>query len=135
MIKSLDVQLRFSDIDSMGHVNNSVYLNYFETARMHFFARLLGMEWDWMKNGIILLRNEVDYLKPLLLQQHAEVYVGVVHLGTKSFSLNYSIRVGEVEYCKGVSVLVSFDYHAQESKEIEPIMRAQLEKIKEEQDL
>lgn len=135
MIKSLDVQLRFSDIDSMGHVNNAVYLNYFETARMHFFAGRLGMDWDWMKNGIILLRNEIDYVKPLLLHQHAEVYVGVEHLGTKSFSLSYSIRVDEVEYCKGVSVLVAYDYHARQSTEIHPIMRAKLEMVKEEQDL
>lgn len=134
-MKAVDVQLRFSDIDSMGHVNNAVYLNYFETARMHFFAHRLGMDWDWMKNGIILLRNEIDYLKPLLLTQHAEVYVGVVHIGTKSFSLNYSIRVDEVEYCKGVSVLVAFDYHAQHSTEIHPTMRALLERVKEEQDL
>jgi acyl-CoA thioester hydrolase len=135
MRKALDLQLRFSDIDSMGHVNNAVYLNYFETARMHFFAALLGMEWDWMKNGIILLRNEVDYLKPLLLREQAEAYIGVVHIGQKSFSLNYSIRVNDVEYCKGVSVLVAYDYHAQQSSEIHPQMRAQLQKVKEEQDL
>lgn len=135
MRKSLDIQLRFADIDSMGHVNNAVYLNYFETARMHFFARLLGSDWDWLKNGIILLRNEVDYLKPLLLNENAEVFVGVEHLGTKSFSLSYSIRVKGQEYCKGISVLVSYDYNKKQSTAIHPEMRAQLEAVKEEQDL
>lgn len=135
MIKALDIQLRFSDIDSMGHVNNAVYLHYFETARMHFFAGLLGRDWNWEKDGIILLRNEVDYVKPLLLTQDASVFIGVVHIGTKSFSLDYSIEVNGEVYCKGVSVLVAYDYHQGISVLIPEKMRSVLMKVKEEQDL
>ncbi len=133
MIKPFEIQIRFSDIDKMGHVNNAVYLHYFETARMHFFAGLLGMDWDWEKDGIILLRNEIDYVKPVLLQHRPLVHVGVEHLGTKSFSLNYRVEVDEQVYCKGVSVLVAFDYIAQKTTEIPQRMRSALEAVKQEQ--
>ena len=36
-----EVQVRFSDIDLLGHVNNVAYFNYFEMARIHYFHPLL----------------------------------------------------------------------------------------------
>ena len=54
------IPVRFSDIDAMGHVNNAIYLNYFEQARMSFFQESIGKEWDWKKDGIVLGRNEID---------------------------------------------------------------------------
>ena len=35
-------EIRFRDIDAMGHVNNAVFLSYFEQARIHFFRQLVG---------------------------------------------------------------------------------------------
>jgi len=34
---SADIELRFRDMDAMGHVNNAVYFTYFETGRFQFF--------------------------------------------------------------------------------------------------
>jgi acyl-CoA thioester hydrolase len=68
MIKPAKIQVRFSDIDVMGHVNNAVYLSYFEMTRVHYFRELLGLEWDWKSHGILLVRNEIDYIKPILIQ-------------------------------------------------------------------
>lgn len=135
MSKPIPIQLRFSDVDSMGHVNNAFYLNYFETARLHFFNDLLGRNWDWQRNGVILLRNEVDYLKPLLLTDEPLVYVGVEKVGTKSITLTYMIEVGSDTYCKGKSILVCFDYTKRLSIEVPAEMRNALENLIEEQDL
>lgn len=135
MNKPIPIQLRFSDVDSMGHVNNAFYLNYFETARLHFFNDLLGKNWDWNKKGVILLRNEVDYLKPLLLKDEPLAHVGVEKLGTKSITLTYKIEVGFEPYCKGRSVLVCYDYTKRMSIEVPKEMRSALENIIEEQDL
>jgi acyl-CoA thioester hydrolase len=65
MIKPLEIQIRFSDCDMMGHVNNAVYLNYFELTRIYYFRELLGKDWDWRKNGIILRKNEIEYFVPV----------------------------------------------------------------------
>ena len=46
MIEPAKIQIRYSDIDLMGHVNNAVYLNYFEYTRVYYLDQLLGKNWD-----------------------------------------------------------------------------------------
>lgn len=127
------IQIRFSDVDAMGHVNNAVYLSYFEYARMDFFTQLLGKEWDWQSKGIILLKNTVEYKQPLLLQHRAKVDVGVTSLGNKSFTLSYSLRVDDQVFCVGESILVAYDYSVKKSVPIHPEMMDALKRFKAEQ--
>ena len=53
------IEIRFSDCDRYKHVNNAVYLTYFEQARIHYFGEILGENWDWTKNGVILKKHFV----------------------------------------------------------------------------
>ena len=129
MIEPIKIQVRFSDIDVMGHVNNAVYLNYFETARMHYFNQILGKDWNWNVDGIILMRNELDYLKPLLLRDQAIITISVLKIGTKSFELGYDLKVNEVSYTRGKSILVCFNYTEQKSCEIPSKLRSKLQEL------
>lgn len=125
MINNIDIQIRFSDIDLMGHVNNAVYLNYFESARMQCLVSVLG-KWDWYGNGIILKTNEIEYLAPVFLEDKAKVTVSLEQLGQKSFTLGYALHVeGEVK-TKGRSVLVSYNFKENRTQELHPDFRAAL---------
>lgn len=105
----IKIQVRFSDIDVMGHVNNAVYLSYFEMARVIFFSKLLGEQWDWKKDGVLLRKNEIEYIKPVLLHEQPEIFIYTNKIGNKSFELGYELKVdGEIR-TTGSSVLVSFD--------------------------
>ena len=132
-ISPVKIQVRFVDIDVMGHVNNAVYLNYFEMARMHYFKFMLGEDWDWNKDGIILLKNEIEYLKPVRLYHEPEISIFVEAIGNKSFTLGYKLTVKNELYCKGISTLVGYDNEKHESIPIPPVLRKELEKLKEEQ--
>lgn len=123
MSEGIKIQVRFSDLDVMGHVNNSVYLSYFEYARVQYFAKLLGTNWDWKKNGVLLVRNEVDYHRPVLLTDVPEVFVFVDSVGSKSFTLSYEVKVKDVLTTTGKSVLVSFDSIQNSSIEVPTEMR------------
>jgi acyl-CoA thioester hydrolase len=59
------VQLRFKDVDALGHVNNANHLSFFELARIHFFDEVIGEEIDWNTTGMILARATVDYKQPV----------------------------------------------------------------------
>ncbi len=125
MNNRIDIQIRFSDIDLMGHVNNAIYLNYFESARMQCLVSLLG-KWDWYGNGIILKTNEIEYHAPVFLEDKASVSVFLEHLGQKSFTLGYALHVnGEVK-TKGRSVLVSYNFKENHTQELHPDFRAAL---------
>ena len=126
MIVPSKIYVRFSDIDVMGHVNNAVYLNYFESARMDFFNQLLGKNWDWINNGIILLKNEIEYLRPVVLHDEPLIQLFVEKLGTKSFVLGYELSVNGELYTRGSSTLVCFDYTKKMTVEIPEDLRTKL---------
>ncbi|MBS1684200.1 MAG: acyl-CoA thioesterase [Bacteroidetes bacterium] len=113
----MPVSKRWSDLDEAGHVNNAVYLTYFEESRGHYFQE--ACQWDWTKDGIILANNQVDYFRPLLYLEPTFIYVRTTKLGTKSIEVQYAI-VNEYEdrkvlVSRGSSVLVMYDYRAKGS--------------------
>lgn len=63
-VSEITIGVRTSELDSFGHVNHAVYLNYFEHARFEALADA-GFAWgilaerDW---AIFVVRIEVDYL-------------------------------------------------------------------------
>jgi acyl-CoA thioester hydrolase len=130
MITPANIQIRFADCDMMGHVNNGIYLSYFESARMHYFAQLLGIKWDWNKNGVILRKNEIEYLKPLYIHEKPMIKLFTEHIGEKSFTLSYELWSGEELKTIGKSVLVCYDATANKSIEIPHEMKLALETIK-----
>ena len=98
------IEVRFRDLDALGHVNNAVYLTYLEVARAAYFSRL---EPDWVGKGhFILARAEVDFLRPILLQDPVEVGVRVVRLGRSSFDMEYLVLAAGEEAARGKTVQV-----------------------------
>ncbi len=132
MIEPFKVQVRFSDLDVLGHVNNSVYLTYFESARVHYFKHLLGTDWDWTKDSVVLVKNEVEYIRPVLLHDAPEIEVYTKHIGTKSYTFGYNVRVRGNLHSTGSSTLVAYDVHTQKTTEIKPEMIEALRKLEKE---
>ncbi|MEI8193769.1 MAG: thioesterase family protein [Flavobacteriia bacterium] len=129
MIPPFKIQIRFSDIDMLGHVNNVIYLSYFEMARVHYFTKLMGTDWDWQSKGVVLVKNDVEYLKPITLYDPAEAHLFVSNIGNKSFSLRYEIRVLDQVHTTGGSTLVCFNNLTKETIEIPEDFKIQLTKL------
>src|SRR6188768_2836860 len=83
------IELRFADIDAFGHVNNAVFLTYFEQARVHYFDHVLGWDYDWSKEGVIVARSEIDYILPVHFRDTITMYTGCSRIGNKSFDISY----------------------------------------------
>lgn len=106
--------IRWSDVDSLGHVNNAVYLNYLEEARDRLIGQLFGQRaWDF-----VLARVAIDY-RSELVQDDREV---IVHCGVSGYGRS-SIRTWErVEKLDGIvsaeaeSVLVARDPEVSKSR-------------------
>ena len=121
MTVTTPVQIRFADVDKLGHVNNAVYLSYIELARMDFFSKV-GGEIDWSKKGVIVGRIEINYKMPVLLDDNIIVKTWCSRIGNKSFDLSYSIikinNGTETEVVNAISVLVCYNYVEKKSIEI-----------------
>ena len=113
----MDVAIRFSDIDYAGHVNNAIYLTYFETARFNYWRDVI--EWDLAENGVIVGRSEINYLKPIKLEDKIACYVRTTRIGNSSFDvMHILVKVTEhgEEICTtGKTVCISYDYTANKS--------------------
>lgn len=124
------IQVRYVDLDVLGHVNNSVYFSYFEMARVQYFGQVLGKDWDWETNGVILVKNWAEYIKPVFLADQPEITIYVDKIGSKSFDLSYELKVGDVLHTTGGSTMVAFDAKSAKTIEIPEEMRKFLEQLK-----
>lgn len=108
------IHIRYNDIDSMGHVNNAVYLSYFEEARISLFKSLIGEEWNWDDHGIIIARNEIDYHSPVLFNDIVSINTSIVAVGNKSFTVQYEVFAqrnnAKVLCASGKSIAVCFNH-------------------------
>jgi acyl-CoA thioester hydrolase len=97
--------VRFRDLDSLGHVNNAVFLTYLEEARIAYLVPL-GAE----ASDMILARVEIDFRAPLRMGDELEIGVRPARVGTKSFDLEYEVHSDGTLAAEAKTVLVSYDY-------------------------
>lgn len=107
-----DLEMRFTDLDMMGHVNNAVYFTYMEIGRTKYWKQ--AIHWDWKKTGVVMGKASITYIKPLHLGDKISMYVRTSRIGNTSFDLEYLIvkmQNGEEIICsKGKTVCVVYDY-------------------------
>lgn len=123
----VELPVRFRDTDTMGHVNNAVYLSYLEQCRIGYFDQRLARKWDWKEFGIILARNEIDYLAPVFLQDRLYADVWVSRIGNSSFDFSYELHTehdsGTRLVTRARSILVCFDFSTNEKQPLYPAWR------------
>jgi acyl-CoA thioester hydrolase len=105
------IDVRYADVDLMGHVNNAKYLTFIEHARGDYFRK--ACNWDWSKQGMVLARTEIDFKKPVLLHHRPIVWIRTIRLGKTSFTQqNIIAEAGQpgIVYAEAISVLVHVDY-------------------------
>lgn len=115
-----ELEMRFTDLDMMGHVNNAMYFTYMEIGRTKYWKQ--AIHWDWKKTGVVIGKASIDYLKPLHLGDQVSIYVRTSRIGNTSFDLDYVIvkmKNGEEIICtKGKTVCVVYDYETKSPIEI-----------------
>jgi acyl-CoA thioester hydrolase len=108
------IQVRFKDIDAMGHVNNANHFTYFELARVNYFDEVVKLPIAWSRQGIILAKMSINYKSPIFLKDKVTVWCKVSRIGNTSFDCDYKItceRDGKVVVAaEGTSTQVCFDY-------------------------
>jgi acyl-CoA thioester hydrolase len=129
----IPVQVRFVDIDKLGHVNNAVYLSYFEMARVNYFDELVGERVNWYTTGMILGRSVVDYKMPVFLDDKLFVYTAVTRFGTKSFDISnilVKVKEGKEEIASTATfTIVCYNYESKSTIEIPTEWKKQMEEF------
>jgi acyl-CoA thioester hydrolase len=116
----------FRDLDPFGHVNNAVFLTYFEWARTLLWFDITGRR-GARDIGFIVARTECDFIRQLDFEP-IEICTRVGEIRNTSFDFVYELRKsegGELA-AKGRVVVVLYDWARQSKKEIDEELRRKL---------
>jgi acyl-CoA thioester hydrolase len=86
--------MRWADLDLLGHVNNVVYVDYLQEARVdllrHHGPRATAQ--GDLAEGVVVVRHEVQYVEPLLLDRRSvSIEVWVTEVRAASFTMAYEL--------------------------------------------
>ncbi|GAA1654531.1 thioesterase [Mycolicibacterium murale] len=101
------VQIRYADLDTQGHVNNTAQLQYVEAARTRSYVAA-GLSWQPLQ---VVRRQRIEYVKPLAADTDwVDVRLMVTAVGRTSHTVEFTIAgaAGNV-FSIGECVLVTVD--------------------------
>ncbi|MDI6747122.1 MAG: thioesterase family protein [Rhodocyclaceae bacterium] len=107
-VHTLQIPVRWGDMDALGHVNNTVYFRFTEQARIDWleslgFAVLVGVD-----EGPVIINASCTFFKPITYPATVEVRTLIGKPGRSSLPTYYEIRcVGDdTLYAEGASKIV-----------------------------
>jgi acyl-CoA thioester hydrolase len=84
-----EIQVRYSDMDMLGHANNAVYLTYLELARLGYFKEVIRQEWKQV--ALVLAHASMDYRIPITPEVRPITYIRTTKLGNSSLHMDNMI--------------------------------------------
>jgi acyl-CoA thioester hydrolase len=114
--------MRWSDMDAYGHVNNVVFLGYFEMARVDlFFDRASLEERSGLRRGTVVAEHQVRYTLPVVYSaKPLEVQIWVSDVRAAAFTCHYEIYDHGRLAVTGSTLLVPYDFSIARPRRITP---------------
>jgi acyl-CoA thioester hydrolase len=122
------LETRYADYDTKGHVNNAVYLTYFEVARVKAWLERVGGDPD---APFIIAEATVRYVRPAMIGTPLDIEVATSEVRTKAWVWRYRIldARNDALIAEGQTVQVMYDYASGRSAEIPSDVRAALTRV------
>jgi acyl-CoA thioester hydrolase len=122
--------VHWGEMDALGHVNNTRFFVWFESARVELLTRVDLMADRKRGFGPILASTTCDFARPVVHPATVVTGVRVATVGRTSITMDYAVWREDApgEPCaRGRSVLVLVDYATMQKVEVTPELRARLE--------
>ena len=112
----IPLQIRFNDVDKFGHVNNTIYFQFYDTAKTDYFASVCkGV--DWERVAIVVVKIEAEFVAQIKANSHIAARTRVVKVGHTSFHLQQDVIDTDTQEVKSrcLSVMVLYDLEHQQT--------------------
>ena len=109
------IQQRFTDVDPFLHVNNVAQQMYFDVGKTDYYNKVLGG--DVLMSGrcrILTVSTATSYMGQVRMYDDVHVTTTCERIGTKSMTLFQQLRAGGRICSESRSVMVAFDFEAQQ---------------------
>lgn len=127
------IEVRWGDMDAMGHVNNTVYLIYLESARIDFLRKLgVAGKQGGRSHGPTLVSVTCDFKKQVVYPAVVDVGVRVENIGRRSVRLKYGLFIHGTDEIVAVASTVNawIDYAVERAIELPEELRSALAEYK-----
>src|SRR4051812_42668354 len=127
--------LRWADMDLLGHVNNVIYVDYLQEARVDMLrVHPPAAGGEALAEGVVVVRHEVQYVAPLVFRMApVNVEVWATEIRAASFTLAYEVfdetEEGRRVYLRARSVLTPYVFDSERPRRLAPGERAVLERF------
>lgn len=127
---TLTVEVAWAEMDAFGHVNNTVYLRWFESARIRYFEKLgVATTLDAMASAWPLLAHSaIDYRAKVVYPDTILIGCRVTKLGNTSFTMAYTATsVAQKKLvAEGIGVVVMVEPRTGVKQPLDPQLRAKI---------
>lgn len=113
---TVDIDVRYRDLDTVGHVNNAVYATYLEEARSVYFDRVYSGTYD--EAPFVLASLDLSFKRPITGEDRPTVGIRTTNIGRTSLELQYDIDVDGSTAAEGSTTIVFIDPETGESTTI-----------------
>lgn len=113
------LQIRMTDLDPLGHVNNGVIYSYYDIGRLHYLSQI-NENIHWEAIDKVIVRTECDFKESILYTDDISVETKVIEIGNKSVKMMQRIIDNNTGNIKSICLSILSGYNRQKntSKEI-----------------
>lgn len=125
---SVPLQIRFNDIDMLGHLNNGVYLTFMDLGKAHYFNDVMNGV-DWHNINVAVVNINVNFYAPTYLDSNIVCLTAVRRVSQHSLTMEQrivDIDSGEVK-CAATTIMAGYDVQTAMSRPIDPAWREAIE--------
>lgn len=128
----VEVPVQWGELDAYGHVNNTVFFRWFESARIAFLDRCGMIEtMDRDRVGAILHSTGCRFRRPVFFPDTVLVGGAADDVGEDRFRMRYRVvsRAQDAVAADGDGIIVAYDYSARAKVALPPDIRRRLEPL------
>jgi acyl-CoA thioester hydrolase len=126
----IKIPIAWGDMDAFGHVNNVIYMRYFETARVRYFDALMAGKTQKSTVQPVLASIAADYKYPVVYPDTLTVKVGVHEIGNSSLKMSCEMHNKDgILAVKASCVIVMFDFATKKPAAVPADLRSYIEEL------
>ena len=116
------IQIRFNDIDMIGHINNNAYLEYMDLGKTSYFNTIKPDLVNWKHINVVIVNINCNFYSPGYIKEHIAVLTSISSISNKSLKMEQrviNIDTGDVK-CIATSIMAGFDPSTAQGAPIDP---------------
>lgn len=107
----MDLQMRFNDIDILGHLNNTVYFSIYDTGKAYYLNAVSMGQMNWQRVESVIANVNCQFISPIFFGEPIEILTRCEKIGEKSLTLLQMLVNKDTNQVKSLcrTVMVAID--------------------------